>query len=276
MNKYFNVSLARLYKSDMNNYNYNFDVVDKTPIPAATYFPLTNTATNPVYQNTGNTGQTLHGQTYTFVPNDGLYFDVPPTNFLGLFYSRHTLNDPDISLWNVSNITDMGSMFHYTINFNQDIGNWNTSNVTSMQQMFAEALRFNQDIGGWNVSNVTNMQNMFFYTEDFDQDIGNWNVSKVTNMQRMFNQSQFNQDIGLWNTSNVTNMYAMFNNSSFNQDIGLWNVSNVTDMTGMFSYSHFNQDLSGWCVANIPTEPVQFSTGSPLIPANKPVWGTCP
>ena len=58
MNKYFNVSLTKSYKSDMNNYNYNFDVASRLP-PAATYFPLTNTATNPVYQNNGNTGQTI-------------------------------------------------------------------------------------------------------------------------------------------------------------------------------------------------------------------------
>lgn len=252
MNKYFNVSLTKPYKSDMNNYNYNFRVALK-PIPAATYFPLTNTATNPVYGNTGNTGQTINGQSYTFVPYDGLYFDSPPTDFSNLFYTNSTINDPDISLWNVSNITNMYGMFQNASSFNQDIGNWD-------------------------VSNVTDMTNMFRLATNFNQDIGDWNVSSVTTMRYMFTDTPFNQDIGDWDVSSVTDMYIMFGAASnFNQDIGNWDVSNVTNMFAMFAgASNFNQDLSGWCVTNIPTEPVNFSQDSPLTPENKPIWGTCP
>jgi len=39
--------------------------------------------------------------------------------------------------------------------------------------------------------------------------------------------------------------------------------------------SSFNQDISGWCVELIENEPADFSTGSPLIEAHKPEWGTC-
>jgi surface protein len=45
--------------------------------------------------------------------------------------------------------------------FNQPIGSWNVSNVTDMSSMFANASAFNQPIGSWNVSNVTNMASMF-------------------------------------------------------------------------------------------------------------------
>ena len=42
--------------------------------------------------------------------------------------------------------------------FNQDIGNWDVSNVTDMNSMFYRAKSFNQDIGNWDVSKVTEMR----------------------------------------------------------------------------------------------------------------------
>ncbi len=38
----------------------------------------------------------------------------------------------------------------------------------------------------------------------------------------------------------------------------------------------FNQNISNWCVTNIASESDDFSTDSPLIESNTPVWGTCP
>jgi surface protein len=91
----------------------------------------------------------------------------------------------------------------------------------------------------------------------------------------------FNRPLNSWNVSNVTDMRGMFDygdlSSAFNQPLNNWDVSNVTDMREMFrGAENFNQNLSGWCVTNITSEPFQFSTGSALTNANKPVWGTCP
>jgi len=113
----------------------------------------------------------------------------------------------------------------------------------------------------------------------FNQDISSWNTAAVTNMSYMFGYtSAFNQDISSWNTAAVTDMSFMFYHAStFNQDISSWNTAAVTNMIGMFyNASTFNQDLTKWCVTNVSSEPVNFSSGSALTEANKPVWGTCP
>lgn len=91
-----------------------------------------------------------------------------------------------ISDWDVSNVTNMLSLFNGAKNFNQPLNNWNVSNVTDMSYMFFEAINFNQPLNNWNVSNVTNMLLMFNDAINFNQPLNNWNVSKVTDMSGMF------------------------------------------------------------------------------------------
>ena len=183
--------------------------------------------------------------------------------------------NPDISSWDVSNVTNMSNMFgtkgysetlnrdnYYEVYFNQDISKWDVSKVTNMSGMFLRATRFNQNIGNWDVSQVTDMSFMLAGLQNgilskFNQDIGSWDVSKVTNMSGMFAYgTAFNQDIGSWDVSNVTNMSLMFTDryssrSVFNQDIGNWDVSNVTNMSKMFFRSKFNQNICSWDVSNV-------------------------
>ena len=153
--------------------------------------------------------------------------------------------------WNVSQVTDMSSIFKYTNGvFNEDIGNWDTSNVTSMVEMF-NGSRFNHDISSWDVSNVRSMSTMFNGAH-FNQDISSWDVSNVTNMTNMFRSSKFNQKIGSWDVSNVTSIdWMFFASKTFNQPLDHWNVSNVSKFNNMFrDTSNFNQDISSWDVAN--------------------------
>ena len=129
----------------------------------------------------------------------------------------------------------------------------------------------------WDVSQVTDMSYAFRLKTNFNGDLSAWDVSNVTTMFQMFGTANnFNGNISSWDVSNVTIMMYLFSNAtSFNQPLEDWDVSNVTEMRDMFRYSSFNQDISGWCVTNIVSEPSDFSTGSPLIESNKPVWGTC-
>ena len=155
---------------------------------------------------------------------------------------------------NVSEITNMESLFEDTITFNVDISTWDTSNVTNMSSMFSNAFYFNINISNWDTSKVTNMSSMFTSTEKFNQDISDWNTSKVKNMSYMFsNTRKFNQDISSWDTSSVKNMQSMFANAyRFNQDISAWDTSSVTNMYSMFSYAKvFDQNISTWNVSNV-------------------------
>ena len=190
-----------------------------------------------------------------------------------LFANKEEFNQ-DISSWDVSKVTRMGSMFYET-SFNQDISGWDVSSVNDMGGMFL-VTPFNQDISKWDVSSVTNMAFMFSSAISFNQDIGNWDVGKVESLFGVFAGAFFfNQDIGSWDVSNVKNFKLMFASTSFNQDISKWDVSNATSMDQMFDTAqNFNQDLSDW-----DTEKVEYCEEFAVKATNwtlpKPTFTNC-
>ena len=150
----------------------------------------------------GTTGE-LGGVTYTAVDIDKLK----------LMFTK----EEDVSKVVTTLITDMSDLFINApatslpfrplyVEFNPDISSWDISNVTNMSHMFGTKgiddyiqITFNKDISKWDVSKVTDMSNMFLSAAAFNQDIGSWDPSKVTNMSGMFQGTYvFNQDIGSW------------------------------------------------------------------------------
>ena len=59
-----------------------------------------------------------------------------------------------ISRWDVSDVTNMSSMFRYCEIFDKPLNQWNVSKVTNMSEMFIDAKRFNQPLHRWDTSKV--------------------------------------------------------------------------------------------------------------------------
>ena len=84
---------------------------------------------------------------------------------LGPGTKRNPIDFNDIDVSNLdsfySSITGIG-IFEETKFKYIDISDWNVSNVTDMTSMFFGCQSFNQDLSEWNVLNVTDASNMFY------------------------------------------------------------------------------------------------------------------
>ena len=76
---------------------------------------------------------------------------------------------------------------------------WDVSQVTDMNTIFPNKTNFNGDITAWDVSSVSNMSNMFSGASSFNQNIGSWDVSSVINMVFMFNDASIKSLLKLVN-----------------------------------------------------------------------------
>ena len=73
-------------------------------------------------------------------------------------------NNVDLNDIDTSKITDMSKLFPgFSPDFNGDISEWNVSNVTNMRSMFYGCKDFNQDISDWDVSKVKDIRCIFDY-----------------------------------------------------------------------------------------------------------------
>jgi len=127
------------------------------------------------------------------------------TNIQAAFAGATIFNDPNVSKWNTSNVTNMTSVFHTASSFNQPLNSWNTSNVTAINSMFYEAVAFNQPLNNWNTSKVTTLNNSFRGASSFNQPLSSWNTAAVTDMYATFYSAKgFKQNVSTWNTSKVT------------------------------------------------------------------------
>lgn len=90
-----------------------------------------------------------------------------------LFQKFSLFNQP-LYCWNVSSVTDMGSMFKGTLLFNEPLSIWDVSKVTNMVEMFCNSFSFNQPLDSWVVSSVSNMSRMFYQAQKFQQNLCSW------------------------------------------------------------------------------------------------------
>ena len=135
-----------------------------------------------------------------------------------------SLDNIDISKWNVSNVKYMQFMFDGYENFNCDLSKWDVSKVENMKGMFSWCIKFNCDLSKWNVNNVTNMDFMFDNCKNFDCNLSNWDVHNVISMKYMFaNCVNFKAEgIEKWNINKVRYMDFMFDNCMKLKKIPSW------------------------------------------------------
>ena len=149
---------------------------------------------------------------------------------------NYNLNCIDTSkIIDMSNLFDSGN-YNKSLN-NIDISKWDVSNVKYMQFMFDGYENFNCDLSKWDVSKVKNMKGIFSWCVKFNCDLSKWDVSNVTDMSFMFDSCKnFNCNLSKWNVSNVEDMSCMFNGCEKFEAEGLnkWNVNKVKDKEMMF------------------------------------------
>jgi surface protein len=108
-------------------------------------------------------------------------------------------------------------MFGNGTEFNQPLSDWNVSSVTNMGSMFSQASVFDQPIGSWDVSNVSNMSGMFNNATAFNQNIGTWNVRAVTN----FTSFMLGKTPATFSVSNLDAIYNGWINNSLNVNLSI-------------------------------------------------------
>ena len=147
------------------------------------------------------------------------------------------LNDIDTSA-----ITDMSHLFDSNISrlfaeFNGKITLWNVSNVTDMQYMFSFCKKFNGNLSGWNLKNVEDAKFMFKLCESFEgKGLEKWDVSNIEVSRGMFfNCKKFNTNISKWKLSKCVDASFMFDGcTTFNQDLSSWDLRHLYDYEDMF------------------------------------------
>ena len=104
---------------------------------------------------------------------------IPIVSFSQTPITQSNIQDA-VDLW-VSNQTNAEEEYGH-------ISDWDVSNVTNMDSLFQD-LVFNQDISNWDVSSVVNLISVFSYSQ-FNQDISNWNISSALGMNNIFKDSR--------------------------------------------------------------------------------------
>ena len=206
------------------------------------------------------------------------YYTEPEKVYLNMnssmmFSSMFRLTSLDLSNFDTSKVTNMGSMFFDMRNLTTiDLSNFDTSKVTNMGQMFSGIDKLTTlNLSNFDTSQVTNMYGMFDGMHSLTTlNLSNFDTSKVTDMQNMFygisNLTSLN--LSNFNTSQVTNMRVMFSGMSNLTTIDLSNfdTSQVTDMSYMFKgmSSLATLDLSNFNTSKVTDMRAMFSGMSRL------------
>ena len=163
------------------------------------------------------------------------------TDMSYMFYDCSSLVSLDLSSWDTSSAKDMSSMFSYCQALTSlDFSGWETSSVTSMSWMFSRCQALTSlDLSGFDTSSVLYMNSMFDCCFNLAKlDLSCLDTSSVTSMYRLFFgcKDLASLDLTGIDTSSVVTMGCMFYGCSSLTSIDLSNLdtSSVGSMESMF------------------------------------------
>ena len=161
--------------------------------------PLAETDTNYAYK------LTIGGK-------DGI---IANENMVGYFYGFRKVTSIDLSVFDTSEVTNMGNMFADCSSLTSlDLRSFDTSQVTNMSSMFDSCHGLTSlDVSKFDTSNVINMYSMFSHCRSLTSlDVSKFDTSNVINMYSMFShcRSLTSLDVSNFDTSKVINMVSMF------------------------------------------------------------------
>lgn len=151
----------------------------------------------------------------------------------GVSFKNYKGTTFDVSVYNVSNMTDMTEMFYYCYNLTSlDLSSFDTSNVTDMNGMFSYCSSLTSlDLSSFDTSKVTKMYCMFQNCSGLTSDkniigLNNFDTSNVENMNNMFSvcRNLVTLDVSNFDLTSVTAITSMFVNCDNLENIKINNL----------------------------------------------------
>lgn len=156
------------------------------------------------------------GNSYTLVIGDGLekidfaalngftsVLNWPGQGWLGMKVGNSALASVPTSI--PPTVTSLNGLFTNAVNFYQDISMWDVSNVTDFSYLFWNNYVYNQPLANWDVSAATNMDYMFYNASAFNQNLSGWCVTNITSLPTDFatNANLAPENYPVWGTCPV-------------------------------------------------------------------------
>lgn len=148
---------------------------------------------------------------------------------------------------NLNNLSDnFGNINYFTSSWNPDVSGWDVSNVTTMNRTFMGMQHLNQDLSSWNISSMTSMIGSFWGCSRLVSGgrVDQWDMSSVTSngLQELFQEAMRDSTavgsmphVGGWDLSNgITSLSKLFSGSGFSHTavgetlIG-WSSGSISD-----------------------------------------------
>ena len=160
------------------------------------------------------------------------------TSLAALFANCFSLEELDLSNWNISNKTSLASTFAGCASLKYlNIGSWDTANVTNFSSTFSGCMSLNKiDVKNWNTGKATTFASTFAGCRNVKElDLSGWRHGTLTSVSSMFLYCYSLHYLDISNiviTSSCTNIYSMFNGCWSLKEINInpnWDVSGLSN-----------------------------------------------